>query len=126
MACEGERHRAEAEHAVQVQRDGESLVHPEEAEKGENDGMTRIEAVREAIRVMEKKRREASADRTSMKAAEGMEEEYERANETVLALKEICQALQAESVKKSIAKWQMDLIEDPESVKLAMSDLESR
>lgn len=88
--------------------------------------MTRIEAVREAIREMEKKRRAVSVNHAGMKAEEGMEEEYERANEAVLALKEICQALQVEGVKKSIAQWQRDLIEDPESVRLAMSDLESR
>ena len=88
--------------------------------------MTRLMALRIAISEMEKKRRAASRDGRGMFPAEDMEDEFRRADETVLALKEICQALQAESVKKSIAKWQMDLIEDPESVKLAMSDLESR
>lgn len=88
--------------------------------------MTRLMALRIAISELEKKRRAASAKGDGLYAAEEMEEEFNRADEAVLALKEICQALQSESVKKSIAAWQKELIEDPESIRLAMADLESR
>ena len=88
--------------------------------------MTRVEAVRNAIVEMEKLRRKVSKNRMGLEAAEGMDAEFDKVNETVLTLKEICQVLQVEGVKKSIAQWQTDLIEDPESIRMAMSDLESR
>ena len=88
--------------------------------------MTRLMALRIAIGEMEKKRRAASRDGRGLFPAEDMEDEFRRADETVLALKEICQAMQCEGVKKSIAAWQKDLMEDPESIRLSMSDLESR
>ena len=88
--------------------------------------MTRLQALRTAITEMEKKRRGYSARGDGMTPMPGMEDEFRKADETVLALKEICQVMQVEGVKKSIAAWQKDLMEDPESIRLAMSDLESR
>ena len=84
--------------------------------------MTRLQALRTAITEMEKKRRGYSARGDGMTPMPGMEDEFRKADETVLAL----QVMQVEGVKKSIAAWQKDLMEDPESIRLAMSDLESR
>ena len=89
--------------------------------------MTKLEAVRSAIADMERKRRVYSKDRQGLIPVKGMEEEYQRVDETIRALKDVCQALQAEGVKASIAAWQQDLIEKPEeTIRNAMGELETR
>ena len=74
--------------------------------------MTRIEAVRFAITELEKKRRLCSKDQVGLQPLKGMEEDHAKICDAILSLKEICQALQAEGVKKSIAEWQMDVIKN--------------
>lgn len=71
--------------------------------------MTRIEAVRFAITELEKKRRLCSKDQVGLQPLKGMEEEHAKYCDAILSLKEVCQAMQAEGVRKSIAEWQMDV-----------------
>lgn len=71
--------------------------------------MTRIEALRFAIQELEKKRRVVSKNRMGMIPLDGLEEQFDRINDAILSLKEVCQAMQAEGVRKSIAEWQMDV-----------------
>lgn len=86
--------------------------------------MTRIEAMREAIRVMEKERRIYSIRCEGLKPAPGGEEQFHKYDDIIKRLKEVCQVLQVESVKRSIAAWQHDLMEEPDLVKMAMKELE--
>lgn len=89
--------------------------------------MTKLEAIREAIAEQEKRRRVFSKDGNGLIPQDGWEEDFQRADEIIKGLDEICQALQAECVRKSIAEWQKDLIENPEAAMMsAMNDLESR
>ena len=85
--------------------------------------MTRIEAVRFAIQELEKKRRVLSKNRQGLIPLEGLEEQYDRINDAILCMKEICQALQAEIVKRSIAAWQEKIMVEPDAIQLAMKDL---
>ena len=74
--------------------------------------MTRIEAVRIAIRELEKKRRLYSRDQVGLTPLKGAEKEHAEICECIAGMKEICQAMQDEGVKKSIAAWQMDVMEN--------------
>lgn len=76
--------------------------------------MTRIEAVRFAIQELEKKRRVVTKGRMGLIPLDGMEEQFNRINDAILSLKEICQAIQAEGVKRSIAVWQDEIKEEPQ------------
>ena len=84
--------------------------------------MTRIEALRFAIQELEKKRRVVSKNRMGMIPLDGLEEQFDRINDAILSLKEVCQAMQAEGVRKSIAEWQMDVKENGPSA-LEVGDL---
>ena len=85
--------------------------------------MTRIEALREAIRDEENRRRLYSADQVGLRPLKGAEKEHERACEIISGLKEICQAMQSEIVRRSIAVWQEDLMTDADAVKRQMEDM---
>ena len=85
--------------------------------------MTRIEAVRVAIEEMKKQRIKCSKDKIGIMPLEGQEERYYQLDDALRELEEICQALQEEGVKRSIAAWQEKIIEDPESIRTAMEDL---
>ena len=84
--------------------------------------MTRIEALRFAIQELEKKRRVVSKNRMGMIPLDGLEEQFDRINDAILSLKEVCQAMQAEGVRKSIAEWQLDAMENGPSA-LEVGDL---
>ena len=84
--------------------------------------MTRIEALRFARQELEKKRRVVSKNRMGMIPLDGLEEQFDRINDAILSLKEVCQAMQAEGVRKSIAEWQMDVKENGPSA-LEVGDL---
>ena len=86
--------------------------------------MTRIEAVRFAIEILEKERRIFSENCMGLKAAKGGEEEFGKLDDAIQEMKKVCQVLQVESVKRSIAAWQHDLMEEPDLVKMAMKELE--
>ena len=88
--------------------------------------MTRVQAMQMAIREMEKKRRNCSRNRNGLIPLDGMEEEFAKANEAILTLREIYQGMLQEGKQKSLAAWQENIIENPEAVRLAMSDFESR
>ena len=80
--------------------------------------MTRIEAVRFAIELMEKERRIFSENCMGLKAAKGAEAEFGKLDDAIQEMKKICQVLQVESVKRSIAAWQHDLMEEPEQLRM--------
>ena len=85
--------------------------------------MTRIEAMRIAIEALEKDRRVCSKNRMGLIPLEGAEEQYERINDAILSLKEICQALQSELVRRSIAVWREEEKAEPEGVQMIMKDI---
>jgi len=85
--------------------------------------MTRMEAIRLAIEELEKQRRICSKNRQGLIPLDGMEEQFTRLDSAIHELKEICQALQAECVKRSIAVWQEKIMEEPEAIQTAMRDL---
>jgi len=76
--------------------------------------MTRLEAMRIAIAEMEKQRRLCSDDLHGLIPLEGFEADYYHWDSVIKELKEVCQALQAEDVKRSIAAWQMDIMSGKE------------
>ena len=88
--------------------------------------MTRIEAMRFAIQELEKKRRVLTKNRQGLIPLEGLEEQFERINDAILSLKEICQALQAEIVQRSIAVWREEELAEPEGVQMEMPGLPPR
>jgi len=85
--------------------------------------VTRIDAVRYAITELEKKRRVLSSDQVGLRPLKGAEEDHRKVCEAILSLKEICQALQAECVKRSIAVWQEEIMEEPDAIQTQMKDL---
>lgn len=86
--------------------------------------MTRIEAVRIAIEELERQRRIFSKDRIGLQPQPGGEEIFYKMDAAIREMKELCQALQTEGVRKSIAAWQQDIMKHPDAVQLAMKDLE--
>lgn len=74
--------------------------------------MNRIEAIRMAIKEMEKKRRLYSADQVGLRPLKGAEKDHAEVCECIAELKEICRAMQDEGVKRSIAAWQTDVMEN--------------
>ena len=85
--------------------------------------MTKIEAVRFAIAELEKKRRLYSSDQVGLRPLKGMEEQHEKVCGALARLKELCQALQEEGVRRSIAAWQQDIMTDADAVKRQMEDM---
>ena len=85
--------------------------------------MTRMEAIRLAIEELEKQRRICSKHRQGMMPLDGMEEQFMRLDSAIHELKEVCQALQAECVKRSIAVWQEKIMEEPDAIQTAMREL---
>lgn len=88
--------------------------------------MTRITAMQMAINEMERRRRTCSKNRNGLLPLDGMEEEFENVNEAILTLREMYLSLLQEAKAQRLAAWQEEIIENPEAVKLAMSDFESR
>ena len=85
--------------------------------------MEKIEAMRFAIKEMENKQAAVSIGRKRMDPTPGCEELFWKLDEAIIQLKAICQAIQAESVRKSIAEWQMEIMEKPDAVETAMMEL---
>ena len=76
--------------------------------------MERIEALRYAIRVLEKRQAMMSEDGRRMKPLEQREKEFFELEDAIIQLKALCQALQSELVRKSIAEWDMAIAESVE------------
>jgi hypothetical protein len=83
-----------------------------------------MEAVRITIEEMEKKRRVCSVRREGLIPLEGAEEEFCKWDSVIHELKGLCQALQAEGVRRSIAAWQEEIMMEPDAVQIAMKDLQ--
>ena len=73
--------------------------------------MTRIEAVRFAIRRLEKEQAAVSVDHKRMNPIKGSEELFWELEEALVQLKATCQAMQAEGVRKSLAEWDESIAE---------------
>ena len=73
--------------------------------------MTRIEAIRFAIRRLEKEQAMVSVDHKRMKPIEGSEDLYWQLEEALIQLKATAQAMQAEGVRKSLAEWDESIAE---------------
>lgn len=76
--------------------------------------MEKIEALRYAIRVLEKRQAMMSEDGRRMKPLEQREKEFFELEDAIIQLKALCQALQSELVRKSIAEWDMAIAESVE------------
>jgi len=76
--------------------------------------MQKIEALRYAIRVLEKKQAMMSVDGKRMKPLEGREQDFFEMEDAIIQLKALCQAMQSELVRKSIAEWDMAIAESVE------------
>ena len=81
--------------------------------------MTRSEALRFTIRIMEQEQRKVSEGWRRLTPMEGKEEKFHELEDAIHELKEIGQALQADGVRKSLAEWQERVMENgPEALPL--------
>ena len=76
--------------------------------------MEKIEALRYAIRMMERKQMLISVDGRRMTPLEKREEEFYELEDAIIQLKALCQAIQSDMVRKSIAEWDMIVAESVE------------
>ena len=76
--------------------------------------MEKIEALRCAIRMMERKQELISVDGRRMTPLKHREKEFFELEDAIIQLKALTQAIQSEMVKKSIAEWDMIVAESEE------------
>jgi len=67
--------------------------------------MTSIDALRFAIQELEIKQRRISVGGKRFTPLPGSEDQFERLEQCIIQLKAICQAMQSEGVRKSLAEW---------------------
>jgi len=76
--------------------------------------MEKIEAMRFAIKELENKQAAVSIGRKRMEPTPGCEAIFWKLEDALIQLKAICQALQSELVRKSIAEWDQTIEESVE------------
>ena len=78
--------------------------------------MTSIEALRYAIQELEIKQRRISVGGKRFTPLPGSEDQFERLEQCIVQLKAVCQAMQSEGVRKSIAEWDERILHNREEV----------
>jgi len=76
--------------------------------------MEKIAALRYAIRVLEKKQAMMSVDGKRLQPLDQYGKEFYELEDAIIQLKALCQAMQSELVRKSIAEWDMAIAESVE------------